>query len=120
MSSITSSSNSTQCSIVSTPASKALLTFGDIKVGCNFKTGKTLGLPARKRGEKLEWAPIQLKDGKLQIRLVIDRPMCEIFYNMGQVYALIPKKGGKIGKLTLETEGTVEEFKVYGMKSIWQ
>ena len=63
---------------------------------------------------------VQLKDGKLQIRLVIDRPMYEVFYNTGEVYALFPKKGGKIGKITLETTGTVEEFKVYGMKSIWK
>ena len=54
------------------------------------------------------------------MRLVIDRPMCEVFYNGGEVYALLPKSGGKIGKLTLETTGTVEEFKVYGMKSIWE
>jgi hypothetical protein len=62
---------------------------------------------------------VQLVDGKLRMRLVVDRPMCEVFYNNGAVYALLPKNGGKIGRLTLETVGTVEEFTVHGMKSIW-
>jgi hypothetical protein len=46
--------------------------------------------------------------------------MCEVFYNAGEVYALIPRKGGRIGKLTLEAAGTVEEFTVCGMNSIWK
>jgi hypothetical protein len=46
--------------------------------------------------------------------------MCEVFFNTGEIYALIPKSGGRIGKLALETTGTVEEFKVYGMQSIWK
>ena len=101
-------------------AEKLVLTFGDVEVGYDFKTGKTLGLPMKKgKGKQFEMAPVQLKDGKLQIRLVVDRPMCEVFYNTGEVYALVPKNGGRIGELSLETTGTVDEFKVYGMKSIW-
>jgi hypothetical protein len=46
--------------------------------------------------------------------------MCEVFYNVGDVYALLPKSGGRVGELTLETTGTVEEFIVYGMNSIWK
>jgi len=99
-------------------AEKLVLAFGDVTVGYDFKTGKAIGLPM-KRGKGQESAPLQLEGGKLQIRLVVDRPMCEVFFNAGEVYALIPKVGGKIGKLTLETEGTVEELNVYGMKSIW-
>ena len=100
-------------------AENLVLTFGNVKVGYNFKTGKTLPLRI-KRGKKREAAPVQLKDGKLHIRVVVDRPMCEVFYNHGEAYVLIPKDGGSIGTLTVETTGTVEAFKVYGMKSIWK
>jgi hypothetical protein len=98
-------------------ANKVVLAFGNVKVGCNLQTGMSLDLPARRSKER-ETAPVQLKDGKLRLRLVVDRPMCEIFYNDGEVYALIPESGGKIGKLTLETTRTVEAFKIYRMHSI--
>ena len=100
-------------------AEKLALTFGGVTLGYDFRTGKALGLPM-KRGRGRGDAPVRLKDGRLQIRLVVDRPMCEVFYNSGEVYALIPKSGGKIGKFTLETEGAVEELKVYGMEPIWE
>lgn len=101
-------------------AEKLVLAFGDVKLGYNFNTGQTLGLPTRGGGKKRELAPVRVRDGKLEMRIVVDRPMCEVFYNGGEVYALIPKDGGRIGELTLSTTGTVEEFRVYGMKSIWR
>ena len=100
-------------------AERIVLSVGNTKIGYNVKTGKTLGLPMRK-GQKREMAPLQLSDGKLHIRLVVDRPMCEVFFNTGEVYALIPKSGGKIGRVALQGEGTVERFNVHGMKSIWR
>jgi len=101
-------------------ANRLVIAFGDVKVGCNFKKEQTLGLPARKKNRKKEFAPVELNNGKLRMRLVVDRPMCEVFYNGGEIYALIPKAGGRIGKLTLEMEGTVDEFRIYKMKSIWE
>ena len=99
-------------------AETLVLAFGDVKVGYNFGTGQTLGL--RKGAKKQELASVPLVAGTLQMRVVVDRPMCEVFYNSGEIYALIPKDGGRIGELTLATTGTVEEFRVYGMTSIWQ
>lgn len=109
-----------------TPAAgseKVLLSFGDVKVGYNLKTGETLGLLKsskhnRNKGKR-EQAAINLADGKLSIRLVVDRSMCEVFFNDGEVYALQPKKEGPIGKISLELEGKVNTFKMYSMKSIW-
>ena len=53
------------------------------------------------------------------MRVVVDRSTAEIFYNKGEVYALLKRNAARIGSITLQTEGTVEDFKVYGMKSIW-
>jgi fructan beta-fructosidase len=100
-------------------AEQVRLSFGDVTIGYDFKKGKALGLPGN-NGRLREFAPVQLEGGKLHLRLIVDRPMCEVFYNTGEAYALIPRKGGKIGKLTLQTEGVVDEFRVFGMQSIWE
>jgi fructan beta-fructosidase len=60
------------------------------------------------------------QDGRVTLRVLIDRPMVEVFLNRGETYLLQRRKGQPLGKITLKTEGVVEEFKVLGMKSIWQ
>lgn len=109
-----------ELTVTPSPGAEQLrLSFGNVTLGYDFTTGKAFGIPG-KDGTVKEFAPVQLKDGKLHLRLIVDRPMCEVFYNEGETYALIPKQAGPIGRLTLEVEGTVEEFKVHGMKSIWK
>lgn len=55
----------------------------------------------------------------LALRVLIDRPRVEVFVNGGQVYILERRGGKPLGKVTLKTEGTVERFKAYKMRSIW-
>jgi len=60
------------------------------------------------------------RDGeRITLRVLIDRPTVESFVNRGETYTLQRREGQPLGKITLNTEGTVEEFKVYRMKSIW-
>jgi fructan beta-fructosidase len=58
-------------------------------------------------------------DAPVSLRVVIDRPTYEVFVNGGETYTLHHRSGKPLGKVTLETEGTVEEFMAYKMKSIW-
>jgi len=100
-------------------ATTLILNIGGTKIGYDFKTGKTLPLPGGKKEKKGAAAPVALQDGKLKIRVVVDRSMVEIFYNKGEVYGLLKRNTPRIGPITLRTEGTVEDFRVYGMKPIW-
>jgi len=59
-------------------------------------------------------------DGRVALRILIDRPMLEVFLNRGETYLLQGRSGKPLGKVTLETEGVVEEFKAFGMRSIWK
>jgi len=60
------------------------------------------------------------QDGRVTLRVLIDRPMVEVFLNRGETYLLQRRSGKPLGKVTLETDGVVEEFRAFGMKSIWE
>lgn len=51
--------------------------------------------------------------------MLIDRPTVEVFLSRGETYLLQKRSGAPLGKITLKMEGAVEEFTVFGMKSIW-
>jgi fructan beta-fructosidase len=54
------------------------------------------------------------------LRVLIDRPMYEIFLNHGETYLLQRRDAQPLGRISLKTQGTVEEFRVHKMKSIWK
>ena len=56
---------------------------------------------------------------KVSLRVLIDRPMYEIFVNRGETYALKTRSGKPLGRISLQAEGVVEEFRAFRMKSIW-
>jgi fructan beta-fructosidase len=60
------------------------------------------------------------QDGRVTLRVLIDRPMVEVFLNRGETYLLQRRSGKPLGKVALDTEGVVEEFKAFGMTSIWK
>jgi len=97
------------------------LRIGDTRIGYDFKTAKTLPFSGnRKRKKQGDAAPVALRDGKLYLRVVVDRSTAEVFYNNGEVYALRKRNTPRIGTVTLEAEGMIVDFRAYGMKSIWQ
>jgi len=55
----------------------------------------------------------------VSLRVVIDRPTYEVFVNGGETYTLHHRSGVPLGKVTLKTEGTIEQFTAHKMKSIW-
>jgi hypothetical protein len=72
-----------------------------------------------------------LKNGKLTMRILIDRPMYESFVDGGSLYMLTPRKmlerGKPLKNMTFSFTGkepndgiVVEEFRVHQMKSIWK
>ena len=101
-------------------AGQLVLSFGEVRLGYSFQDGQTLELPSWDKKKVSERAPVQLVDGQLKIRLVVDRSLCEVFYNTGEIYALVPRDGGSIGTLSLEVEGTVDALTIHGMNSIWK
>ena len=69
-----------------------------------------------------------LSDGKVTVRILVDRPTMEVFMADGYSYHLHQRKldsGKKPGALTLSVDApagsgvAVEELKAYPMKSIW-
>jgi sucrose-6-phosphate hydrolase SacC (GH32 family) len=84
----------------------------DIKAGRTGDIGSAFG-----RDETL--ADLALIDGALHLRLVIDRPMLECFFNHGQVYSLMPKEPGPIGQLTIRMPGTITSLVIHRLSSIW-
>jgi len=67
---------------------------------------------------------IPLKDSILSFRVIVDRPMYEIFVNRGIVYNVQQRNDGgiEIESINLSVIGgkaTINEFTVYEMDSIW-
>ena len=68
-------------------------------------------------------APLEFKDGKLNLRLLLDRICIEIFAESGLVYmplAVIPDAENDL--ITIRAMGgaaTVETFECHELKSIW-
>jgi fructan beta-fructosidase len=95
-------------------ASKVGLKFGEEEVLYDIKSGM------------LNKAPLKPIDGKISIRVLVDRPMLEIIGNDGYVY-ITQKRNNPgpdvIGKIEVFAEGenaTLVNLKVNGLKSIWK
>ena len=93
----------------------AVLAIGGTSVAYNFEAETCAGKPA------------PTTDGKVSIRILIDRPTAEIFSAEGYSYDLIKRAdGGKnVEKITVTADApqgggvVVESLNVYPMKSIW-
>lgn len=92
-------------------ATKATLTFGRNAVTYDFSTGM------------LDKMPVGLTDGKLKLRVLVDRPMYEVVGNDGQSYLTAPRQAAPLGAISVKAEGgsvTVESLEVFKMSSIWK
>ncbi len=100
------------------------LTFGgDNKVVYHLKE-KLLGMQDLASNER-ERAHVHDKDdGQVDLRLYIDRASCEVFAENGSVYRIdalreVNKPLGSFNVALRDGQGTVENMKVYKLKSIW-
>jgi hypothetical protein len=98
-------------------AEKVVLTVGGKIIEYNVKSGEVTWAGTKKKGPSMV---VKLKDGCLSIRIVVDRPMLEVFFNEGEAYSLISKTAGPIGSISVRTKGTLKEMIVYSMSSIWE
>ena len=92
-------------------AKKVSLNFGRNGVTYDFGSGM------------LDKIPVGLVDGKLKLRVLVDRPMFEVVVNDGQCYQTAPRQPDPIGSVAVESAGgkvTVESLQVFKMKSIWK
>jgi fructan beta-fructosidase len=92
-------------------ATKATLSFGRNAVTYDFNTGM------------LDKMPVSLTDGKLKLRVLVDRPMYEVVGNDGQSYLTAPRQAAPPGTISVKAEGgsvTVESLEVFKMSSIWK
>jgi hypothetical protein len=93
-----------------------VISIGDTTVTYNFETETCAGKPA------------PMTDGKVNLRILIDRPIAEIFMADGFSYELLsrPDAGKNVGKISIKAnapEGSsvdVTNLIVYPMKSIWK
>ena len=93
-------------------AKEITLRFGANQVNYNVLTAKLDGIP------------LALVDGKLKLRVVVDRPMYEIVGGNGDVYKTAPRPdAGKniesVGLLAVGGEAKIKTLKVYAMQRIW-
>jgi fructan beta-fructosidase len=95
-------------------ANRVTLAFGGNAITCDFKE------------QELDGMPLPLKDGKFQIRLIIDRPLYEVFGTDGSCHKVAPRgesAGKPVGKISITADGgsaTVESLVIYEMISIWE
>jgi fructan beta-fructosidase len=89
---------------------KKLLVGGEGKKGGHFSSGET----------KAELKPI---DGKISLRMLVDRPSVEIYANQGRIYMPMQAVRDLDDKsLKIYSKGGdahIEELTVYEVKSIW-
>jgi fructan beta-fructosidase len=94
-----------------------VFTLGDVRVGYDF------GL------QKFQGKYVPMKDDKLNIRILIDRPFSEAVAGDGHAYFLASrsnKKGKSIDNIQIKASTSdnssviIESIKVYPMKSIWK
>jgi len=93
-------------------AAKVVLQFGDNAATFDFNA------------QKLDEMPLKAENGKVRIRLLVDRPMYELVGGDGACYKTSARRdmGQSIGKISLTAEGgslVVESFDVHEMTSIW-
>jgi len=94
---------------------EAVITIGGTSVTYNFESETCVGKPAPMTG------------GKVNIRILIDRPTAEVFSADGYAYELLkrPDGGKNVGQITIKADAppgsgvVVENLKIYPMKSIW-
>ena len=92
-------------------AKRVSLAFGRNEVTYDFAAGM------------LDKVPTSLIDGKLKLRVLVDRPLFEVVINDGQGYRTASRQPDPIGKVSVTPEGgsvTVESLEVFKMKSIWK
>ena len=92
-------------------AKTASLSFGRNTLTYNFGTGM------------LDKMPVSLADGKLKLRVLVDRPMFEVIANDGQAYLTAPRQAAPLGSVSVKTDGgsaIVESLVIFKMKSIWK
>jgi len=92
------------------------LTFADGAVVYDVPGGYVRGTARPDPAERRAAAP----GDAVTLRVVIDRPMVEVFLNGGETYLLRRREGKPLGKIALKTQGRVEEFRIFNMKSIWK
>ena len=94
-------------------ASKAVLQFGDNALTYDFAN------------QKLDEMPLKMEDGKVTIRVLVDRPMFEVVGGGGACYKTSARRdmGQPIGRISLsavEGDVKIESMKIYSMRSIWK
>jgi fructan beta-fructosidase len=94
-------------------ATKAVLRFGGNESIYDFTA------------QKLDEMPLKMRDGKVTLRVLVDRPMYELIGGDGACYKTIGRKdmGNSLGTISLTVEGgsaTVESFIIYAMESAWK
>ena len=93
-----------------TGAKTVTLSFSDGNVVYDIPNGTLRGAGKAHKAEGHE---------QVTLRVLIDRPTVEVFLNRGETYLLQTRHGRPLKRIALTTEGVVEEFRVFGMKSIW-
>jgi fructan beta-fructosidase len=92
-------------------AKEVSLNFGRNAVTYDFSTGM------------LDKIPVSLIDGRLKLRILVDRPLFEVVVNDGKCYRTAPRQPAPLGTISVKTQGgsvTVESLEVFKMKSIWK
>ena len=94
-------------------------------VKLNFGADEVLYDYANKEFPRHNMKVFDKEDGKLEMRIFIDRPTVEVFAEGGSVYYLEGRRvlGELIKDISLVVDGgsaTIENMKVYEMKSIWK
>ena len=94
-------------------AAKAVLRFGENEATYDFNA------------QKLDEMPLKPENGKIRIRVLVDRPMYELVGGHGACYKTNARRdmGQPIGEISLTAEGgsvVVDSFDVYDMTSAWK
>jgi fructan beta-fructosidase len=94
-------------------ASQAVLRFGANLVTYDF--GR----------QRLDDMPLKMTDGKVTIRVLVDRPMCEVVGGDGACFKTSGRgdMGRPLGAISISAQGgslTIESFKTYEMDSAWK
>jgi fructan beta-fructosidase len=94
-------------------AAKAVFRFGENAVTYDFTA------------RKLDEMPLEMKDGRVTFRVLVDRPMYEVCGGGGACYKTSGRRdqGKPLGTISLSAEGgsvTVESLEVYEMESAWK
>lgn len=65
--------------------------------------------------------PIPLIDGRLRIRLLVDRTTVEVFGDLGQAYGMFPRMdpGGNAALDLRASEGQIEKLTAHSLRSAW-